>query len=148
MPYSVRFMAHEMLLSLKEHFPGAPDDAYAACIGRLVYYRYLNPAILYVYMQSIFTHAYQSTCRSPEKFDMVTSTVDIATRKNLAQISRVLTQVASGSEFTDDQPNYVPINECVRKLITQMTNWLVRGGPFLFMSNVSFTHSLSPGSRY
>ncbi|OAX43512.1 hypothetical protein K503DRAFT_765843 [Rhizopogon vinicolor AM-OR11-026] len=109
MPYNMRFLARETLLSLKEKFPGAPDEAYATCIGRLVYYRYLNPAIL-----------------TPEKFDMVTSTVDIATRKNLAQISKVLTQVASGSEFTDDQPNYVPINECVRTLIAQMTNWLVR----------------------
>ncbi|KAG1892471.1 ras GTPase-activating protein [Suillus subluteus] len=108
MPYSVRFMARETFLQLKEKFPGAPDEVYAACIGRLVYYRYLNPAIL-----------------SPENFDMVAS-VDIATRKNLAQISKVLTQVASGSEFNDDQPNYVPINECVRTLIMQMTNWLVR----------------------
>ncbi|KAG2156042.1 ras GTPase-activating protein [Suillus clintonianus] len=109
MPYSVRFMARETLLSLKEKFPGASEEVYAACIGRLVYYRYLNPAIL-----------------TPENFDMVTSTVDIATRKNLAQISKVLTQVTSGSEFTDEQPIYVPINECVRTLITQMTNWLVR----------------------
>ncbi|KAG2077434.1 ras GTPase-activating protein [Suillus decipiens] len=108
MPYSVRFMARETFLQLKEKFPGASDEVYAACIGRLVYYRYLNPAIL-----------------SPENFDMVAS-VDIATRKNLAQISKVLTQVASGSEFNDDQPNYVPINECVRTLIMQMTNWLVR----------------------
>ncbi|KAG2152223.1 ras GTPase-activating protein [Suillus cothurnatus] len=108
MPYSVRFMARETFIQLKEKFPGAPDEVYAACIGRLVYYRYLNPAIL-----------------SPENFDMVAS-VDIATRKNLAQISKVLTQVASGSEFNDDQPNYVPINECVRTLIMQMTNWLVR----------------------
>lgn len=108
MPYSVRFMARETFLQLKEKFPGAPDEVYAACIGRLVYYRYLNPAIL-----------------SPENFDMVAS-VDIATRKNLAQISKVLTQVASGSKFNDDQPNYVPINECVHTLITQMTNWLVR----------------------
>ncbi|KAG1754021.1 ras GTPase-activating protein [Suillus paluster] len=108
MPYSMRFVARETLLSLKDKFPGAPDEVYAACIGRLVYYRYLNPAIL-----------------SPENFDMVAS-VDIATRKNLAQISKVLTQVASGSEFSEDQPNYVPINECVRTLMTQMTNWLVR----------------------
>jgi Ras GTPase-activating-like protein IQGAP2/3 len=48
MPYSVRFLARETLLYLKEKFPGAPDEAYSACIGRLVYYRYLNPAILYV----------------------------------------------------------------------------------------------------
>jgi Ras GTPase-activating-like protein IQGAP2/3 len=60
------------------------------------------------------------------------ASVDIATRKNLAQISKVLTQVASGSEFNDDQPNYVPINECVHTLITQMTNWLVRSELFFY----------------
>jgi hypothetical protein len=85
----------------------------------------------------MFTHI----CRTPEKFDMVTSTVDIATRKNLAQISKVLTQVASGSEFTDDQPNYVPINECVRTLISQMTNWLVRSKLFVVLLSVPGAHS-------
>jgi Ras GTPase-activating-like protein IQGAP2/3 len=53
MPYSVRFMARETFLQLKEKFPGAPDEVYAACIGRLVYYRYLNPAILYVFIFSL-----------------------------------------------------------------------------------------------
>lgn len=28
-------------------FPNASDEEYAACIGRLVYYRYINPAIMY-----------------------------------------------------------------------------------------------------
>ena len=30
----------------QEKFPGAPQESYAACIGRLVYYRYINPAIM------------------------------------------------------------------------------------------------------
>jgi Ras GTPase-activating-like protein IQGAP2/3 len=33
---------------LQEKYPDAPDTLYAACIGRLVYYRYINPAIVYV----------------------------------------------------------------------------------------------------
>jgi Ras GTPase-activating-like protein IQGAP2/3 len=71
------------------------------------------------------------------------ASVDIATRKNLAQISKVLTQVASGSEFNDDQPNYVPINECVRTLIMQMTNWLVRSELFfIIIFSVSGIHPL------
>ncbi len=28
-------------------YPDAPDEVYAACIGRLVFYRYINPAIVY-----------------------------------------------------------------------------------------------------
>jgi len=57
----------------------------------------------------------------------VTDTVDIASRKNLAQISRILTQITSGSVFGDDKPSYVPINDYVRKAIKQMSTWLLEG---------------------
>lgn len=64
---------------------------------------------------------------TPETFDIVSKTVDIAARKNLAQISKVLTQIASGSDFGDDSPNYVPINDYVRKAIAEMTSWFLEG---------------------
>lgn len=108
-PYGMRFIARETLASLREQFPGAHDTAYAACIARSFYYRYLNPAII-----------------APETFDIITTTIDVATRKNLAQISQVLTQIASGFEFSEDTPRYVPINEMVRRSITQMTTWMLQ----------------------
>lgn len=37
---------------LQDKFPNAPEEEYAACIGRLVFYRYLNPAIMYVSITS------------------------------------------------------------------------------------------------
>ena len=67
-------------------------------------------------------------CHStPETFDIVTNTVDVASRKNLAQISRILTQITSGFEFGDDKPSFVPINDYVRKAIKQMSSWLLEG---------------------
>ncbi|KAJ7283670.1 ras GTPase-activating protein [Mycena rebaudengoi] len=108
MPYSIRYLARETLISLRERFPDAPETLYAACIGRLVYYRYINPAIV-----------------TPETFDLVSTTIDRDARKNLDQVSKVLTQITSGSEFDDDSPIYVPINEFVRQAITQMTAWLL-----------------------
>ena len=54
------------------------------------------------------------------------STVDVASRKNLAQISQVLTQITSGSEFSEDSPQFVPINEMVRKTIGEMTVWMLQ----------------------
>ena len=66
-----------------------------------------------------------SRSSAPETFDMV-STVDVASRKNLAQISQVLTQIASGSEFSEDSPQFVPINEMVRKTIADMTVWMLQ----------------------
>lgn len=50
-----------------------------------------------------------------------------AGKKNLAQISKVLTQIMNGSEFGDDKPSYVPINDFVRKAIQQITAWLIDG---------------------
>ncbi|KAL0949959.1 hypothetical protein HGRIS_009979 [Hohenbuehelia grisea] len=108
MPYGMRFLARETLLAIRERFPNASEEEYAACIARLVYYRYINPAII-----------------TPETFDIVSKTIDIASRKNLAQISKILTQITSGSEFTDAQPNYIPINDYVNKAIGQMTAWLL-----------------------
>lgn len=62
MPYGMRYLARETLLSLRvsllsmedallahctqSKFPDASDEIYATCIGRLVYYRYINPAIM------------------------------------------------------------------------------------------------------
>ncbi|KAH7887756.1 ras GTPase-activating protein [Phlebopus sp. FC_14] len=102
-------LQHALHGSRDEKFPEASDSAHAACIARLVFYRYLNPAIL-----------------APETFDMVSTTVDVATRKNLVQISQVLTQIASGSEFGEDAPKYVPINEMVRKTVAQLTTWMIQ----------------------
>ena len=68
-----------------------------------------------------------SVSSTPETFDIVSSTVDVSSRKNLAQISKVLSQVTSGSEFGDDTPSYIPINEYVRGAILQITSWLFEG---------------------
>ena len=64
---------------------------------------------------------------TPETFDIVSRTVDVASRKNLAQISKVLTQITSGREFGDDNPSYVPINDYMRKSIAQMSAWTFEG---------------------
>ncbi|TFY81447.1 hypothetical protein EWM64_g2563 [Hericium alpestre] len=108
MPYGMRFLARETLAALQRKFPDASDEAYAACIGRVVYFRYINPAII-----------------TPETFDIVTKTVDITSRKNLAQISKVLAQITSGKEFGDDSPSYIPINDYVHKTVKQFGVWLL-----------------------
>jgi Ras GTPase-activating-like protein IQGAP2/3 len=51
----------------------------------------------------------------------------------LAQISKVLTQITGGSEFGEDSPSYLPINEFVRKAIAQMTAWFIEGNILCFI---------------
>ncbi|KAF9009085.1 hypothetical protein BDQ17DRAFT_1398182 [Cyathus striatus] len=108
MPYGMRYLVRETLFALRERFPGTADEAFTACLGRLVYYRYINPAII-----------------TPETFDIVSRTVDVSARKNLSQISKILTQVSSGVEFSDDSPSYVPINDYVRKAISELSSWFI-----------------------
>ena len=73
-----------------------------------------------------------STCpdeshSTPETFDIVPTTIEISSRKNLAQISKMLTQITSGSEFSEDSPAYLPVNDYVRKTITAISAWLMDG---------------------
>ena len=65
---------------------------------------------------------------APELFDIVPKNTNMSTaKKNLGQISKVLAQVTDGSEFDDDEPSYVPINDFVRKAILQLTSWFSQG---------------------
>lgn len=68
MPYGMRFMARETLAALRvwqfylhqykrltalqEKFPDEAEDIYAAAVGKLIYYRFINPAIVYVMPQT------------------------------------------------------------------------------------------------
>ncbi|KAF8469444.1 hypothetical protein JB92DRAFT_3057212 [Gautieria morchelliformis] len=114
MPYGMRCIAREMLLELRERFPKVPEESHAACIGRVIYYRFINPAIV-----------------TPETFDIVSSTLGAVARKNLAEISKMLTQISSGQLFGDDNPCLTPINSFVESAITQFSRW------FLEIANVS-----------
>jgi len=70
-----------------------------------------------------FSHLFN---RAPETFDIVPKTPNVA-KKNLAQISKVLSQIVTGHEFDDTQPSYVPINDFVRKAIQQLSAWFIQG---------------------
>jgi hypothetical protein len=82
---------------------------------------------MYLPSPIVLTLSLTSHYSTPETFDIVTHTVDVAARKNLAQISKILTQITSGVEFGEDSPSYVPINDYVSKTISRMTTWMLEG---------------------
>jgi Ras GTPase-activating-like protein IQGAP2/3 len=45
-PYGIRYLARETLAALREKFPHVAEEEYASCLGRLIYYRSINPAIM------------------------------------------------------------------------------------------------------
>ncbi|KAG8913135.1 hypothetical protein FRC00_002969, partial [Tulasnella sp. 408] len=108
MPYGMRCIARELLLALRIKFPNEPEEVHAIALGQIIYYRFLNPAIV-----------------TPETFDIVPTTVTASARRNLAEISKMLTQITSGAVFGDDNPCLTPLNSYVSEAIAQWTNWLI-----------------------
>jgi len=108
-------------------FPDQPDEMYAPAIGRLIYYRYINPAIVYVIYPGGASPPHR-TCRTPETFDLVPSTITPQARKNLGEISALLTQITSGALFGEEHPWMMSINTFVEVAIKQMGDWFLEGG--------------------
>lgn len=46
MPYGIRFIAKEVGNALRVKFPNEPEENIMKAVGNLIYYRYLNPAIV------------------------------------------------------------------------------------------------------
>ena len=44
--YGMKFIAMKLRLALHEKFPEAPEDDILKVVGNLLYYRYMNPAIV------------------------------------------------------------------------------------------------------
>ncbi|KAG8745710.1 hypothetical protein FRC10_007190 [Ceratobasidium sp. 414] len=104
MPYAMRLLARETLAALRARFPNQPEQALAIALGRLIYYRYINPVII-----------------TPETYDVVPTTITPSARRNLANISKFLTQISSGQEF--DVPTLTSVNAFVVANIPIMATW-------------------------
>lgn len=76
-----------------------------------------------IFMSQLLTVVF----RAPETLGLVSQTISIQSRKNLAQISRTLEQITRGCEFGDDDARYVPVNDYVNKAIKQVSSWLFEG---------------------
>ncbi|KAG9120291.1 hypothetical protein FRC07_004278, partial [Ceratobasidium sp. 392] len=104
MPYAMRLLARETLAGLRTRFPNESEQVLAIALGRLIYYRYINPVII-----------------TPETYDVVPTTITPAARRNLANISKTLTQISSGQEF--DIPALTSVNAFVTTNIPIMAAW-------------------------
>ncbi|KAJ2079411.1 iqgap- protein [Coemansia sp. RSA 988] len=96
MPYGMRYIARELRRALTEKFPDEPESQVMKVVGHLVYYRYINPAIV-----------------APESFDVIETTISPLQRKNLAEIAKMLNQVSVGKHFNEDNMFLQPLNNYV-----------------------------------
>ncbi|KAG0056318.1 hypothetical protein BGZ83_005686 [Gryganskiella cystojenkinii] len=96
MPYGIRYIAKEVGSALRTKFPQESEENISKAVGNLIYYRYLNPAIV-----------------APEGFDVIEGVVNPMQRKNLAEISKMLNQISVGKLFANENTCLTPLNEYV-----------------------------------
>ncbi|CAK6977652.1 ras GTPase-activating-like protein IQGAP1 [Scomber scombrus] len=97
-PYGMRFISKVLKDTLQEKFPDATEDELLKIIGNLLYYRYMNPAIV-----------------APDAFDIIEVSaggqLTTEQRRNLGSVAKMLQHAASNKMFLGDNAHLNPINE-------------------------------------
>uniref|UniRef100_A0A8C2FLE8 IQ motif containing GTPase activating protein 2 n=1 Tax=Cyprinus carpio TaxID=7962 RepID=A0A8C2FLE8_CYPCA len=99
-PYGMRYIAKVLKDTLHEKFPDATEDELLKIVGTLLYYRYMNPAIV-----------------APDGFDIIDLTaggqVHSEQRRNLASVAKMLQHAAANKLFEDESDYLTPMNSYI-----------------------------------
>ncbi|CAL1534099.1 unnamed protein product [Lymnaea stagnalis] len=100
-PYGMRYMAKVMRECLIKKFPDAADKDVLKIVGNLLYYRYINSAIV-----------------APDAFDIVNVGAEKALtndqRRNLGSIAKILQFAASNKGFGGESSYLASMNDYIR----------------------------------
>ncbi|XP_063279163.1 ras GTPase-activating-like protein IQGAP2 isoform X5 [Prinia subflava] len=110
MPYGMRYIAKVLKSSLHEKFPDATEDELLKIVGNLLYYRYMNPAIV-----------------APDGFDII----DISAggqihpdqRRNLGCVAKVLQHAASNKLFEGESEHLSSMNTYLSQTYQKFRNF-------------------------
>ncbi|XP_037657712.1 ras GTPase-activating-like protein IQGAP2 [Choloepus didactylus] len=102
LPYGLRYIAKVLKNSIHEKFPDATEDELLKIVGNLLYYRYMNPAIV-----------------APDGFDIIDMTaggqINSDQRRNLGSVAKVLQHAASNKLFEGENEHLSPMNNYLSK---------------------------------
>ncbi|NWS91014.1 IQGA3 protein, partial [Toxostoma redivivum] len=97
-PYGMRYMAKILRTSLVEKFPKAPPEEVDKIVGNLLYYRFMNPAVV-----------------APDGFDIVDVSAGAALhpdqRRSLGCIAKVLQHAAAHKAFEGESSHLCRVNQ-------------------------------------
>lgn len=97
LPYGLRYIAKVLKNSIREKFPDATEDELLKIIGNLLYYRYMNPAIV-----------------APDGFDIIDISaggqINSDQRRNLGSVAKVLQHAASNKLFEGENEHLSSMN--------------------------------------
>ncbi|XP_065836977.1 ras GTPase-activating-like protein IQGAP1 [Oscarella lobularis] len=112
-PYGMRYVAMQLRLTLKSKFPDVDDDDILKTVGNLIYYRYMNPAIV-----------------APDAFDIVSLTADKGLspeqRRNLGSIAKVLQHAAANKQFEGENAALAPLNSYITEAYQRFKSFFLR----------------------
>ncbi|XP_023819826.1 ras GTPase-activating-like protein IQGAP3 isoform X3 [Oryzias latipes] len=110
-PYGLRFSAKTLRDALKTKFPEAGEDELYKIVGNLVYYRYMNPAIV-----------------APDGFDVLERSTGSALlpeqRHVLGSVARMLQQVAANKHFHGDGYHIRALNQYISQTHAKFWSFL------------------------
>ncbi|XP_059195853.1 ras GTPase-activating-like protein IQGAP3 [Centropristis striata] len=111
LPYGLRYTAKVLRDALKEKFPAASEDELYKVVGHLVYYRYMNPAVV-----------------APDGFDVVDRSAGAALqpeqRHLLGSIARMLQQAAANKHFHGDGAHVRALNQYISQTHAKFRKFL------------------------
>ncbi|NXY35897.1 IQGA3 protein, partial [Pomatorhinus ruficollis] len=97
-PYGMRYMAKILRMSLAEKFPKAPAEEIDKIVGNLLYYRFMNPAVV-----------------APDGFAIVDVSAGAALhpdqRRSLGSIAKVLQHAATRKAFEGESAHLCGVNQ-------------------------------------
>ncbi|NWH85210.1 IQGA3 protein, partial [Aegithalos caudatus] len=97
-PYGMRYMAKVLRMSLAEKFPKAPAEEIDKIVGNLLYYRFMNPAVV-----------------APDGFAIVDVSAGAALhpdqRRSLGSVAKVLQHAAAHKAFQGDSAHLCGVNQ-------------------------------------
>ncbi|KAK2525054.1 Iqgap3 [Columba guinea] len=96
-PYGMRYVAKILRTSLAEKFPKAPEEEIDKIVGNLLYYRFMNPAVV-----------------APDGFDIVDISAGVTLhpdhRRSLGSIAKVLQHAAARKAFDGENVHLCGVN--------------------------------------
>ena len=105
LPYGLLYMAQILRQSLRKKFPTCPDKDVLKIVGNLIYYRFLNSAIV---APDAFVDFAGNINANGEK-----NALNNDQRRNLGSIAKVLQAAAMKKGFGEESPHLIELNNYI-----------------------------------
>ncbi|KAM8794488.1 ras GTPase-activating-like protein IQGAP3 [Eudromia elegans] len=110
-PYGMRYVAKILKTSLAAKFPEASEEEISKIVGNLLYYRFMNPAVV-----------------APDGFDIVDISAGVALhpehRRNLGSIAKVLQHAAARKAFDGENAHLHAVNRYLEETHEQFREFI------------------------